>query len=412
MNRFYALTCAAALALTAMGLAASSQAAELERSSAMATVQAFPDYNTEPAAPDATGMDSDAKVMAKRMHLGWNLGNTLEATGGETAWGNPLTPPALFKIVKESGFDAVRLPVSWDQYADQDTAEIEAAWLDRVETVVQAALDADLAVVINIHWDGGWLEEHLLPASADTVDQRQRAYWQQIATRFRDYDERLVFASANEPNVDTAEQMTVLARYHQTFVDTVRATGGRNAYRNLIVQGPRTDFERTNDLWTDVPTDSVADRLMMELHFYTPYQFTLMVEDQDWGQMFWFWGKENHSRKKPSRNSSWGEEDQVDDLFDKVERQFVDKGIPVIIGEYAAMLRGNLKGKDLELHLASRADYLEFVTKAAMERGMVPFYWDAGGQVGQGFGLFDRENLKVTDEAALNAIMDGAAAAE
>ena len=114
-------------------------------------------------------------------------------------------------------------------------------------------------VILNIHWDGGWLENNCTQDKEEEVNARQEAFWEQIATTMRDFDEHLLFASANEPNVDNATQMAVLESYHQTFIDAVRSTGGKNSYRVLVVQGPSTDIEKTNQLMTTLPTDEVAD---------------------------------------------------------------------------------------------------------------------------------------------------------
>jgi endoglucanase len=198
----------------------------------------YPDYNQNPIAPDATGMGSTAVQLASRMRLGLNIGNTMEAIGGETAWGNPLVTEALVKAAKADGFNAIRLPVAWDQYTSQQTARIDQAWLDRVKLVVKYCVDNQMYVLVNIHWDGGWLERNVVPDKQVANNARQKALWTQIATQLRDFDEHLMFASANEPNVDTAAQMTVLNSYHQTFVDAVRATGGKNAHRILVLQGP------------------------------------------------------------------------------------------------------------------------------------------------------------------------------
>lgn len=368
----------------------------------------YPDYNTNPIAADASGMESTAQEIAAKISLGWNLGNTLEATGGETAWGNPMATKALIDLVKANGFNAVRIPCAWDQYLeDIDNAKIKASWLDRVKEVVQYCIDNDMYVVLNIHWDGGWLELNVNEESKTQVNAKQKAYWEQIATHFRDYDERLLFASANEPHVETAEEMAVLNSYHQTFIDAVRATGGRNAYRTLVVQGPATDVEKTYNLMTTLPVDTAVDRMMAEVHYYTPYQFALMTEDQGWGRMFYYWGAANHSTTDTDRNSTWGEESTVDDMFDLVKTQFVDKGIPVIMGEYAAIKRTNLTGEDLQLHLASRHHFLEYVTREAIAHGLLPFYWDAGNMGDNASALFNRSNNTVYDQEALDAILRG-----
>jgi aryl-phospho-beta-D-glucosidase BglC (GH1 family) len=364
----------------------------------------YPDYNSQPQAADASGMDNNAVQTAQKIRIGLNIGNTMEAAGakGETGWGNPKISREFVQFTKASGFSAIRLPVSWDQYSDPKTAQINPAWLARVKEVVQYCVDADLYVIVNIHWDGGWLENNVRPDKQVANNHKQKAFWQQIATSLRDFDGHVLFASANEPNVKTREQMAVLMSHHQTFIDAVRATGGRNAYRNLIVQGPDTDVELTHKLMTAWPKDTVAKRLMAEIHYYTPFNFTGMTEDADWGKPAFYWGAPNHSRRDREHNPSWGEEATVDTLFGLMKTQFVDKGIPVIVGEFGAIDRtGTLTGDALTLHQASRAYYTKVVTQRALAMGLVPFYWDTGG-------LFDRSHNLVRDQAALDALMAGA----
>lgn len=359
----------------------------------------FPSYNSNPLPANAEGMNSTAPQIAERIKLGFNIGNTLEAIGGETAWGNPIIAKGLIEKVKSLGFSAIRLPCAWNQYANDATAKISDTWLNRVKTVVQYCVDADFYVLLNIHWDGGWLENNVTIAAKARVIARQKAFWEQIATHFRDFDERLIFASANEPNVENAEQMSVLFDYHQTFIDAVRSTGGRNAYRALVLQGPKTDIEATEKLWKGLPKDTVENRLMTEVHFYTPYPFTLMTEDQNWGKMVYYWGKDNHSARETDRNATWGEEALVDQHMQMMKRVFVDKGIPVILGEYAAILRKN--PKDMALHQNSRNHWLKYVTRSALANGLLPFVWDTGS-------LIDRARYKVLDEGALKALLEGA----
>ncbi len=364
----------------------------------------FPDYNTNPVAPDMTGMSSTAQQIAAQMTLGWNIGNTLEATGSETSWGNPKVTPELIQTVKANGFDAIRIPAAWNQYADPVTAEIDPAWLARVKEVVQYCIDEDMPVLLNIHWDGGWLEENISRDKQAQNNAKQKAFWQQIATYLRDFDERLIFASANEPNVDDEEQMTVLMAYHQTFIDAVRATGGKNAYRILVVQGPRTDIEKTNHLWAQMPVDTLPDRLMLEVHFYTPFNFAGLTKDESWGNQFYYWGEGNRSSTDTTRNPTWGEEDEVDRLLALMKTQFIDEGIPVVIGEYGAIRRENLSGEQLELHRKSRKYYLQYVTQQSRKHGLIPFYWDNGALGNFGYGIFDRRNYSVFDQQALDAV--------
>jgi endoglucanase len=367
----------------------------------------YPSYNTSPLAPDATGMNSNAVTLAAKMKLGWNIGNTLEAVGGETAWGNPKVTKALIDLVKQNGFNAIRIPCSWNQYmANSSTAQLKTEWLNRVKEVVQYCVDNDMYVVLNIHWDGGWLENNCTVAKQDENNAKQQAFWEQIATHLRDFDEHLLFASANEPNVQNATEMSVLSSYHQTFVDAVRSTGGKNSYRVLVVQGPSTDIEKTNTLMTSLPTDEIANRLIAEIHFYTPYQFCLLTKDESWGNMFYYWGSGYHSATDATRNATWGEESTVDSQFKLMKTKFVDKGIPVILGEYGA-IRRSLTGDALKLHLASRAYYLKYVTKQAKANGIIPFYWDTGAMGDNTTTLFNRNSNTVYDQDALDAVIAG-----
>ena len=365
--------------------------------------------NSDSIPADATGMSSNATQLAAKIKLGWNIGNTLEAIGGETAWGNPKVTKALIDLVKNSGFNAVRIPCSWDQYVTTTgSTQLKTEWLNRVKEVVQYCVDNGMYAILNIHWDGGWLEENCTTAKQDAVNAKQKAFWKQIAATFRDYDEHVLFASANEPNVSDATGMSVLLSYHQTFINTVRSTGGHNSYRVLVVQGPSTDIEYTNSLMNTLPTDYVANRMMAEIHYYTPYQFCLMKQDESWGKMFYYWGQSNHSTTDLTRNPTWGEEADVIKYFGMMKTKFVDKGIPVVLGEFAAMRRTSLTGAALTLHLASRAFYLKYVTQQAKANGLLPFYWDEGSLGDMGSGIFNRQTNTVFDQQALDALVQGA----
>jgi endoglucanase len=369
----------------------------------------YPSYNTNPLPADLAGMGSNAVQLASKMSLGWNLGNTLEAIGGETNWGNPLTTKALIDKVKQSGFNAVRIPCSWNQYADQSTAKIQDSWLDRVKQVVQYCIDDSLYVILNIHWDGGWLENNINTRSQASVNAKQKAFWEQIATKMRDFDEHLLFASANEPAVDNATQMSILLSYHQTFVDAVRSTGGKNTYRVLVVQGPSTNIDKTSTLMNTLPTDPSPNRMMAEIHYYEPWQFTGLTSDESWGSMFYYWGQGYHSTTDPSRNATWGEEDFVIASFQKMKTKFVNAGIPVVLGEYGVIRRtATLTGDALTLHLASRAYWNKYITQQAKAYGMLPFYWDEGSLGNHGFGIMNRQNNTIGDQQVLDALLLGA----
>jgi len=352
----------------------------------------YPSYNTTPKTPDATGMSSTAIQEVASIQLGWNIGNTLEASGGETAWGNPLITNEYVQFVKQQGFNAIRLPCSWNQYSDPKTAKIQDVWLSRVKQVVQYCINNNMYVMLNIHWDGGWLENNCTMAKKDSVNAKQKAFWEQIATTMRDFDEHLMFASANEPNANDATQISVLLSYHQTFVNAVRSTGGRNSYRTLIVQG-------SNSLMNAFPTDPTPNRMVYEDHNYTPFQFTQLTADASWGNMFYYWGTGHHSTIEPGRNASWGEETDLYTYFQGIKQKFVDKGIPVILGEYAAIRRAN--PLDMATHQASVDYWITFLTKQAIANGIKPFYWDTGT-------VIDRRNNKVLDQRTIDAIIAGA----
>ena len=266
------------------------------------SVPAYDEY----IAPDNTGMrDLTSMQLSALMKAGVNVGNTFEAvivgndgslSGDETCWGNPTPNKVLFEGIKAAGFDVVRIPVAYShQFEDAATYKIKSAWMDKVEAAVKAALDAGLYVIINIHWEGGWLN-HPVDANKEALDERLEAMWKQIALRFRDYDDRLLFAGTNEVNNDdangaqpTEENYRVQNGFNQVFVNTVRATGGRNHYRHLIVQAYNTDVAKAVAHFT-MPLDIVQNRIFLECHYYDPYDFTIMPNDENfksqWGAAF------------------------------------------------------------------------------------------------------------------------------
>lgn len=355
--------------------------------------------------PDKTGMELDAADLMKNIKIGWNLGNSLEATGGETAWNNPATTLAMITKIREMGFNAVRIPCSWDQYLnDETTYEIKATWLARVKEVVDYCMQNDLYAILNIHWDGGWLENDIPNGYNEEVNNKQRVLWTQIATYFRDYDEHLLFAGCNEPNVEDKDDMATLLKYEQTFVDAVRATGGKNVYRNLIVQGPSTDIDKTMQYMTALPVDETPNRLSVEVHYYSSWQFCGMENDESWGKAFYFWGEENKKYATGVYEGRWDNvcgENYIQSQFQKLKERFIDQGIPVIIGEFAAIRRTLSDEQAQEGHNLSRAAFDECVVREANDCGIVPFYWDRGD------GVLDRKNLQVYDELEYNGLMNG-----
>ena len=340
-----------------------------------------------------------ATEIAHNMKIGWNIVNTLEAPSGETSWGNPMVNQTLITAVCNAGFNTIRIPVAWDSHANKSTMQIDTAWLRRVKEVVDYCYTNNMYIIINCHWDNGWLENNVTVAMKDSVNKKQKSYWTQIANYFKNYDEHLLFAGANEPNVNDAIQMAVLLTYHQTFIDAVRSTGGNNSSRVLVIQGPSTDIQKSNTLMNTLPNDSISNRLMVEIHYYTPWNFCGLTTDESWGKMFYFWGQNYHSTTNPSRNATWGEESTVESYFQLMKTKFVDKGIPLILGEYGAIKRTNLTGNDLTLHIASREFFFQYVTNAAIRYGMIPYNWDNG--------IFNRTNGAVTDQGVLDALIRG-----
>lgn len=346
-----------------------------------------------------------AQELAKKMHVGLNLGNTLEAICDENAWGAGKTSQKLIDSVKSAGFNTVRIPVAWFCHSDTISNTIDKQWMARVKEIVDYCVKDDLYVIVNMHWDKGWLENRINAKNQVEVNKRQNIYWTQIANYFKDYDEHLLFAGTNEPNAKDAKQMAVLLSYHQTFVDAVRATGGNNASRTLIVQGPETNIEKTLEFMNSLPKDRIEDRMMVEIHYYTPFQFCLMEKDADWGKMFYYWGKDNHSKTDAAHNASFGEEEMVDKLFDDLKTKFISKGIPVILGEFGAYKRKLSSPSDQALNHTSVEYFNKYVVKSALENGIIPYYWDTP------MNLFNRNTGEILDRGVVKAIMGGAVAA-
>ncbi|GAO29791.1 endo-1,4-beta-xylanase A precursor [Geofilum rubicundum JCM 15548] len=266
------------------------------------------------------------------------------------------------------------------------------------------ALDNDLFVKINVHWDGGWLD-HPDYAHQEAINSKLAKLWEQIGAYFRDYDDRLLFAGTNEVHVSgnygapSSENLEVQNSFNQTFVSAIRATGGRNHYRHLVVQGFNTNITHTFNGFI-MPDDVVENRLMAEVHYYDPYEFALKTEtpfNTQWGESY-----------ADGDVTSWGQEAWVNEAFGMMKEQFVDQGVPVIIGEYGAIHRKGLIGEAYTAHKASREYYLEYVTRAMVQNGLIPVYWDNGHAGNDGFALFNRNDGSVVDPGALDAIIRGA----
>lgn len=362
--------------------------------------------------PDVTYKFRTAAELAKDMYPGWNLGNTLEAIGdglgAETAWQGTKTTQEIIDFVKAQGFRSVRIPCSWNIHATD--GKIDAAWMARVQEVVDYCVNAGLYVVLNDHYDGGWIEVEGFKESIgeETVTAKitqLKNYWTHIATAFKNYDEHLLFAGLNEPNAANQEQTNILIRYEQAFVDAVRATGGNNSNRTLIVQGPQTNIDNTLKFLNKLPEDQTADRIMVEVHFYDPAQFTGVWEN---GAPFYFWGSANHVSGS-TFNSTWGEEAWIADKFGKLKTAFVDKGWPVIIGEYGANWRSI--GENQDKHDASIKSFFYEINRQAVNNGLVTFAWDINstGQNGSNgvMTILNRANISIFCKPAMEGITEG-----
>ena len=355
--------------------------------------------------PDPTGMSHTAMELLHSIRKGWNLYNTLEASGGETAWGQPLTTQAVIDNAKSHGFDGIRIPCAWNQYVvDGTTSDIDPTWMARVKEVVDYCMNANVYAILNIHWDGGWLEEDIPNGYDEAVDEKQRSFWKQIATTFRDYDERLIFASANEPHADTPEQWETLRKYHQTCIDAVRTTGGRNTYRTILIQSPNTNIDLAAELMKRLPNDPTPNRLGIEVHFYAPSTFCILDEDGKWGGAMcqWFWGKDQEKYATGDLSVRWQKdynEPFVREQFRKMYDTFVSKGYPVLVGEYGMMRRNLTDSNAQKGHDISSKAFAYSVTSEAKAHGCTPCYWA---------GVFDRQTNEITDQSVYAGLEEGA----
>lgn len=363
-----------------------------------------------------------ATELVDQMGFGINIGNTMEvpissSCANMSCWGNELPTKTYVDAIKAAGFNSVRIPCAWYTHTtDKDSMTIASTWMDSVKTVVDYVIDNGMYAFLNAHWDAGWAEDNVFsgehygrdgkPTTTDSskVRARQRSYWTQIATFFKDYDEHLLFGSANEPGVNDPwlesgqvvfdeNRMKILNDYHEDMMKAVRSAGGNNGTRTIVVQAPRTDEALALSLMKDnMPTDPAgAGYVMMEFHFY-PYQWSLMTNDEDWGNCFYYWGEENYSTTDKEHNANYSKsakstvtgqyagEAYTDSVFKALKEGFVDRGYPVVIGEYAVIRRMHLTGDNLRKHLNSRVAWYKRVNELSKQYGFIPFAWDTGSE--------------------------------
>lgn len=320
--------------------------------------------------------------LVKEMHVGWNLGNTLDSsdTGHgpgespqifETAWGAQYTSQIQMDKVLEAGYDVVRIPVSWGEHIyDDGKCTIDEAWMDRVQEIVDFVYKRGAYVILNTHH-----EEWYKTFEDDKEEGKKKiaAVWKQIGERFADYGDHLIFEGLNEPRkkgtgvewTGDKEARDVINEYMQTFVDTIRGLGGKNAKRCLMITGYAASSSKNNLAAIKLPED---DHLIVSVHAYIPYNFALNKEG----------------------TSTWNNDTRdIDELMKNLDELFISKGIPVIIGEFGAMNKENLE---------ERISWVKYYISAAKKVGTVCVWWDNHSFRGNGenFGLLHCNGMNIT----------------
>ncbi len=347
-----------------------------------------------------------AVELTRLMGNGTNLGNTMEAcdarkfglggntgkepTAYEVGWGQPVTTQEMLYGLKEAGFDTIRIPVAWmtnASHLDKGDYTLDEPYLARVKEIVDYARNAGMYVIINDHWDGGWWGM-FGSEKAETRALAMEAYkgmWQQIAEYFKDYSDYLIFEGANEEigarfDEDSAlycndsvvsylsdnERYALANEVNQAFVDTVRATGGNNANRFLLIPGYGTNIEQTCDNRFKMPTDTAEDKLLISVHYYDPWSYC--------------------GAESVSGATAWGTKkdyEAMDKMLSRMQK-FVKQGYGVVIGEYGALPIGTeLKANTLNYHtrFLDNCDYYDYTS----------CLWDCSG-------FYVRKELKMSDE--------------
>ncbi|MCL2443589.1 MAG: glycoside hydrolase family 5 protein, partial [Treponema sp.] len=332
---------------------------------------------------DITAVDFVANIK-----VGWNLGNTFDAhqddnpygfpwLGGgnysstsvgdmEAAWVNHVTTKANINAIKNAGFNTIRIPVTWYK-AVHPNFKIRDDWMKRVTEVVNYAVDNDMYVIINTHHDEGLFK--FMNSNVEASLEVFEIIWGQIATQFRNYNEKLIFEGLNEPGTKgsfaewsggTTEERNNLNKYYQVFVDTVRKSGGNNDKRFLLLNTYAASANQNAMAGLVLPNDTADKKLIVSIHFYEPYNFALR---RGTGAVS-TWNKNN-----------FADTDPITSRIDRAVTLFVSQGIPVIIGEFGAMNRNNE---------AVRAEWAEFYVSYARSKGIPCIWWDNASTTGDG----------------------------
>lgn len=338
--------------------------------------------------------DITTMELVRDMGIGINLGNTMEACGDwiaecsegkpkdyEKAWGSPEVTKEMIEGFAKEGFGVLRIPVAWSNMMAHDgTYTINAEYDARVHEIVDWTLESGMYAIINIHWDGGWVNN--FPNDKQESMKRYTHMWEQIADSFKDYDDYLMFESQNEElgwdsiwnpwgdGTGKAESYALCNEINQAFVDTIRSSGGNNPKRHLLISGYNTGIDRTCDPLFKMPNDP-ANRMAVSVHYYSPAGFAILEEDADWGKATPTWGSEQDYASLRSE-------------MDMMKTNFTDKGIPVIIGEYGCPTTNK--------EPASVQRFLSSVCEEAYNRGHCPVMWSTPG------GHYNRETYKMEDQ--------------
>lgn len=360
-------------------------------------------------AETATEFTKTAQEVVLDMGYGINLGNTMEACNlwssnpsvkdFETAWGAPETTKAMVTGMKKAGFDSIRIPIAWlsGMYAskiksnssnntldymklfisDKD-AVISTVFFNRIDELISYALDNDMYVIINDHWDYGWWTGFI--DNYDAAMYHYESMWTQIAEHYKDYPEKLIFESANEELTaatqsweDASEALgyTKINAINQKFVDIVRKSGGNNDKRYLLIAGTNTNIDKTCRDDFKMPEDTISNHLMVSVHYYDPYNYCDMWKDADWAKVDYDWGTES-------------DRSYMESTLAKLEK-FTDKGYGVIIGEYGVLPSDSGQRKDNDV------EYTDYFLDLCATYGYAPVLWDT-------CGLYNRDAKVGKDE--------------
>lgn len=323
--------------------------------------------------------------LIKEMRVGWNLGNTFDAPN-EIAWGNPKTTKKMIDAVKDAGFNVIRIPVTWEGHFD-DEYIIQKDWLNRVQEVVNYAIDNETFVILNMHHEK-WNSTSY--ANKERASAMMQELWTQIGTRFGNYNEYLIFEGMNEPRIYEAsdsiqwggsiESFEVVNHLNQVFVDTIRSLGGNNSYRHLMITTNGAGTSEANISSLEVPNDPY---IIVSLHAYTPYNF---AHDKT---TITTWNKDNPLDTNP-----------IDAVFDRIKRYFTDNNIAVIMGEFSSRDKENI---------SARLEWLEYYLDQANIIGIPCIWWDTG-QVktteNMTFSIFDRKAINWLFPEIVEMLMD------